>query len=237
MQFSAQFSDAALASQVIFAELSKFDGTAFRYLTSGEYIQMSGRAGRRGLDDRGIVIQLLTEEQAKEAQQVKGMLCGTADTLTSKFHLSYNMLLNCMRVEAVDISHIISHSFHAFQTQRELPALKAEQSSKQAALRAHAAIPHEALASELHHALAAAEEQREALRAEAHRPINVVPFIQTGVSRIRKKRGNPHGTWRKTTRSASLPAAGCGRGVGVGRDRQLSSAHDAEGEGEEAAQA
>ena len=199
------------AKTVIFAELSKFDGTAFRYLTSGEYIQMSGRAGRRGLDDRGIVIQLLTEEQAKEAQQVKGMLCGTADTLTSKFHLSYNMLLNCMRVEAVDISHIISHSFHAFQTQRELPALKAELSAKQAALRAHAAIPHEALASELHHALAAAEEQREALRAEAHRPINVVPFIQTGrLAKIRKKRGNPHGTWRKNDPVGVTAAGGEG---------------------------
>lgn len=36
------------ARTVVFTSLKKFDGEAMRYMTSGEYIQMSGRAGRRG---------------------------------------------------------------------------------------------------------------------------------------------------------------------------------------------
>jgi ATP-dependent RNA helicase DOB1 len=36
------------AKTVVFTNVTKFDGNEFRNLTSGEYIQMSGRAGRRG---------------------------------------------------------------------------------------------------------------------------------------------------------------------------------------------
>jgi ATP-dependent RNA helicase DOB1 len=101
------------ARTVVFTSVRKFDGQNFRFLTGGEYIQMSGRAGRRGIDDRGIVILMVDEKM--EPAVAKQMLLGQADPLNSQFHLTYNMLLNLMRVEGVDPEYLIKRSFHQFQ--------------------------------------------------------------------------------------------------------------------------
>ena len=101
------------AKTVIFTSLRKFDGTTRRLLTSGEFIQMSGRAGRRGLDDRGVVVSILTEELT--VAQVKTLFSSSSDKLFSAFRLTYNMVLNLLRVEGLDPMYVLSRSFFHFQ--------------------------------------------------------------------------------------------------------------------------
>lgn len=55
------------AKTVVFTKLKKWDGASFRMISAGEYIQMSGRAGRRGLDDRGLTIIMFDEKLEPDA--------------------------------------------------------------------------------------------------------------------------------------------------------------------------
>ncbi|KAG0215055.1 ATP-dependent RNA helicase mtr4 [Mortierella sp. NVP41] len=112
------------AKTVIFTSVQKFDGEKTRWVSGGEYIQMSGRAGRRGLDDRGVVIMMI--DQKMEPTVAQGMVLGTADPLNSAFYLSYYMILNLMRIEGFSPEFMLEHCFHQFQTSGDIPRIKKE---------------------------------------------------------------------------------------------------------------
>lgn len=107
---------------VVFSGFRKHDGKSFRDLLPGEYTQMAGRAGRRGLDTVGYVIVTNSgKDEAPSAASLKQMILGDPTKLRSQFRLTYNMILNLLRVEALKIEEMIKRSFSENATQALLP--------------------------------------------------------------------------------------------------------------------
>jgi antiviral helicase SKI2 len=63
------------ARTVLFDSIKKFDGREVRTLMPAEYIQMAGRAGRRGLDKTGTVI-IMCKDEVPEMEELKNMMLG-----------------------------------------------------------------------------------------------------------------------------------------------------------------
>ncbi|KAF1813072.1 antiviral helicase [Eremomyces bilateralis CBS 781.70] len=107
---------------VAFSGYRKHDGRSFRDLLPGEVTQMSGRAGRRGIDSVGTVIFVLPgADDAPPSTRLRQMILGDATKLKSQFRLTYTMILNLLRVEALKIEEMIKRSFSENATQALLP--------------------------------------------------------------------------------------------------------------------
>lgn len=112
------------AKTVVFTSVRKFDGVSQRWVTPSEFVQMSGRAGRRGLDDRGIVIMMIGEKM--EPAIAKEIVRGEQDKLNSAFYLGYNMILNLMRVEEISPEFMLERCFYQFQNTASVSGLEKE---------------------------------------------------------------------------------------------------------------
>ncbi|KAF8204296.1 ATP-dependent RNA helicase [Mycena galopus ATCC 62051] len=108
------------AKCVVFSGIRKHDGRSFRDILPGEYTQMAGRAGRRGLDPTGTVV-IVANDSLPEQTTLQTMMLGTPGKLSSQFRLTYNMILNLLRVEALKVEEMIKRSFSENASQRLLP--------------------------------------------------------------------------------------------------------------------
>ncbi|EJT79417.1 FRQ-interacting RNA helicase [Gaeumannomyces tritici R3-111a-1] len=165
------------ARTVVFSQVTKFDGVKERPLTSSEYIQMAGRAGRRGLDDRGIVIMMIGEQL--EPEVAKGIVAGQQDRLNSAFHLGYNMILNLQRIETVSPEYMLERCFYQFQNAAGVPMLEKKvrdlQQEKDGMV-----IPDEGTIKDYHNVRLQIEEYKKDMEAVIQHPNYCLEFMQPG---------------------------------------------------------
>ncbi|BFZ16879.1 hypothetical protein BsWGS_19918 [Bradybaena similaris] len=164
------------ASTVLITSCRKFDGHVFKKITSGEYIQMSGRAGRRGLDERGIVILMVDEKITPDVGKV--ILKGEPDALNSAFHLTYNMVLNLLRKE-ITPEYMLERSFYQFQNSAAIPELLEKLQKKESAYKALDIDDEDSISAYYH-----IQQQLDSLTRELKhfivKPIYLLPFLQPG---------------------------------------------------------
>jgi ATP-dependent RNA helicase HelY len=111
------------ARTVVIEKLSKFTGEHHEFLTPGEYTQLAGRAGRRGIDDRGYVVVLWNPFVPFE--QVAGLASRRTYALTSSFRPTYNMAANLVhRYPPEQARHLLNLSFAQYHADRDVVSLE-----------------------------------------------------------------------------------------------------------------
>ena len=89
---------------VVFFSLRKNDGAGFRMLNSSEYTQMAGRAGRRGLDEKGnVIIYIQDPKNLPTKEEMAKIVDHKGEMLLSKFRITYAVMLNKLNSKEFDV--------------------------------------------------------------------------------------------------------------------------------------
>jgi ATP-dependent RNA helicase HelY len=111
------------ARTVVIEKLSKFTGERHEFLTAGEYTQLTGRAGRRGIDPVGYAVVLWSPFVPFD--QVAALAASRSFRLTSAFRPTYNMAANLVhRYTTERAHHLLNLSFAQYQADRSVVSIE-----------------------------------------------------------------------------------------------------------------
>jgi len=99
------------ARSVVFESLHKFDGSEHRMFKESEFVQMAGRAGRRGFDTEGSVFVLYDPTVPKN--MMAKLVVGKPEALRSSLKMSAGFVLRCMQ-RNIDVEDVIKGTFDSF---------------------------------------------------------------------------------------------------------------------------
>jgi ATP-dependent RNA helicase HelY len=107
------------ARTVVIESLNKFTGEKHELLTPGQFTQLTGRAGRRGIDVVGHAV--IPQQSDIPFRQIAALASAKTYPLLSSFQPSYNMAMNLVRnYSREQAEHLLNSSFAQYQTDREV---------------------------------------------------------------------------------------------------------------------
>jgi ATP-dependent RNA helicase HelY len=125
------------ARTVVIEKLSKWNGETHADITPGEYTQLTGRAGRRGLDVEGHAVVLW--QPGMNPREVAGLASTRTYPLRSSFRPSYNMAVNLVNQFGRDRSReLLEQSFAQFQADKAVVGLARQLQKAEDALAGYA---------------------------------------------------------------------------------------------------
>ncbi len=126
------------ARSVVLDKLTKWDGSAHADITPGEYTQLTGRAGRRGIDVEGHAV--VVDHGALDPVALAGLASRRTYPLRSSFRPTYNMAVNLVAQVGRDRAReVLETSFAQFQADRAVVGLARQAQSHAEALEGYAA--------------------------------------------------------------------------------------------------